>query len=115
MPASHPSRLAKLRPVCEGGVQTGGNSSALVDAAAAAVVSCGSFARQWSQEQGRQPLARLLAASVVGVPPATMGIGPAPPSGSCCNAPGCGLIRSTVLKSTKRKAHKRCRSPAKWA
>ena len=70
--------LAKLRPVCEGGVQTGGNSSALVDAAAAAVVSCGSFARQWSQEQGRQPLARLLAASVVGVPPATMGIGPAP-------------------------------------
>ena len=30
--------LANLRPVYEGGVQTGGNSSALVDAAAACVV-----------------------------------------------------------------------------
>jgi len=70
--------LAKLRSVYEGGVQTGGNSSALVDAAAASVVSSGAYARQWSQAQGKKPLARLLAASVVGVPPATMGIGPAP-------------------------------------
>ncbi len=70
--------LAKLRPVYEGGVQTGGNSSALVDAAAAAVVSSGHFARSWAQLQGRLPLAQLLAASVVGVPAATMGIGPAP-------------------------------------
>ena len=70
--------LAKLRSVYEGGVQTGGNSSALVDAAAASVVSSGAFARQWSEAQGKKPLARLLAASVVGVPPATMGIGPAP-------------------------------------
>ena len=31
--------LAKLKPLYEGGVQTGGNSSALVDAAAAAVVA----------------------------------------------------------------------------
>jgi acetyl-CoA C-acetyltransferase len=70
--------LTKLRSVYEGGVQTGGNSSALVDAAAASVVSSGAYARQWSQAQGKKPLARLLAASVVGVPPATMGIGPAP-------------------------------------
>ena len=70
--------LAKLRSVYEGGVQTGGNSSALVDAAAASVVSSGAFARQWSEAQGKKPLARLLGASVVGVPPATMGIGPAP-------------------------------------
>jgi acetyl-CoA C-acetyltransferase len=70
--------LAKLRPVYADGVQTGGNSSALVDAAAASVVSSGAYARQWSAAQGRKPLARLLAAAVVGVPPATMGIGPAP-------------------------------------
>lgn len=70
--------LAKLRPVYEGGVQTGGNSSALADAAAAAVVSSGGFARSWAQAQGRLPLAQLLAAAVVGVPPATMGMGPAP-------------------------------------
>jgi acetyl-CoA C-acetyltransferase len=70
--------LAKLRSVYEGGVQTGGNSSALVDAAAASVVSSGAYARQWSETQGRKPLARLLGAAVVGVPPTTMGIGPAP-------------------------------------
>ena len=66
--------LAKLRPVYEGGVQTGGNSAALVDAAAACVVSSGAFARA----QGKQPLARVVAAAAVGVPPEIMGIGPAP-------------------------------------
>ena len=66
--------LAKLRPVHEGGVQTGGNSAALVDAAAAAVVASGAYAKA----QGKNPLARVVAASVVGVPPEIMGIGPAP-------------------------------------
>ena len=66
--------LAKLRPVYEGGVQTGGNSSALVDAAAAAVGSSGAYAKA----QGKQALARVVAAAVVGVPPEIMGIGPAP-------------------------------------
>ena len=66
--------LAKLRPVYEGGVQTGGNSSALVDAAAACVVSSGAYAKA----QGKQPLARVVAAAAVGVPPEIMGIGPAP-------------------------------------
>ncbi len=66
--------LAKLRAVHEGGVQTGGNSSALVDAAAACVVSTGSYA----QAHQLKPLARVAAAAVVGVPPEIMGIGPAP-------------------------------------
>ena len=66
--------LSKLKPVFPGGVQTGGNSSALVDAAAAAVVASGSYAKA----QGKKPLARLVAASAVGVPPEIMGIGPAP-------------------------------------
>jgi acetyl-CoA C-acetyltransferase len=66
--------LAKLKPVYEGGVQTGGNSAALVDAAAAAVVSSGAYAKA----QGKKPLARVVAAAVVGVPPEIMGIGPAP-------------------------------------
>jgi acetyl-CoA C-acetyltransferase len=66
--------LAKLKPVYEGGVQTGGNSSALVDAAAACVVSTGAYAKA----QGKQPLARVVAAAAVGVPPEIMGIGPAP-------------------------------------
>ena len=66
--------LAQLKPVYEGGVQTGGNSSALVDAAAACVVTSGAFARS----RGLQPLARVTAAAVVGVRPEIMGIGPAP-------------------------------------
>ena len=66
--------LAKLRTVFPGGVQTGGNSSALTDAAAAALVGSGAVAKRW----GRAPLARVAAAAVVGVPPEIMGIGPAP-------------------------------------
>jgi acetyl-CoA C-acetyltransferase len=71
---SPPEVLAKLRPVYEGGVQTGGNSAALVDAAAAAVVASGTYAKA----EGKKPLARVVAAAVVGVPPEIMGIGPAP-------------------------------------
>ena len=71
---SPPEVLAKLRPVYEGGVQTGGNSAALVDAAAAAVVASGAYVKA----HGKQTLARIVAASVVGVPPEIMGIGPAP-------------------------------------
>lgn len=71
---SPPEVLAKLRSVFAGGVQTGGNSAALVDAAAACVVSSGAYAKA----QGKRPLARVVAAAAVGVPPEIMGIGPAP-------------------------------------
>ena len=66
--------LARLRTVFDGGVQTGGNSSALTDAAAAALVANEAGVRAW----GHTPLARIAAAAVVGVPPEIMGIGPAP-------------------------------------
>jgi acetyl-CoA C-acetyltransferase len=66
--------LAKLRPVFENGVQTGGNSAALVDAAAACVVTSGAYAKAHQ----KAPLARVVAAAAVGVPPEIMGIGPAP-------------------------------------
>ncbi len=71
---SPPEVLGKLRAVFKDGVQTGGNSSALTDAAAAALVASGAVKRDW----GGQPLARLVAAAAVGVPPEVMGIGPAP-------------------------------------
>jgi acetyl-CoA C-acetyltransferase len=73
-----PEVLAQLRTVFPGGVQTGGNSSALTDGAAAALVAAGPVVRSWRQAGGRPPLARLAAAAVVGVPPEIMGIGPAP-------------------------------------
>lgn len=66
--------LAKLRCVYEGGVQTGGNSAALVDAAAAGIVASGSTIKA----HGKKPLARVVAVAAVGVPPEIMGIGPAP-------------------------------------
>lgn len=71
---SPPEVLGKLRAVFKDGVQTGGNSSALTDSAAAALVASGAAKRNW----GGQPLARLVAAAAVGVPPEVMGIGPAP-------------------------------------
>ncbi|RBH56023.1 MULTISPECIES: thiolase family protein [Pseudomonas] len=73
---SHPrptdlTALSRLRSVHDGGVQTAGNSCALVDGAAAALVGRASWAF-------RPVLAHLLASTVVGVAPEFMGIGPAP-------------------------------------
>lgn len=65
--------LAKIPPAF-GGVQTGGNSSAIVDGAAAALVASGSYLKK----NGKTPLARLVASAAVGVPPEVMGIGPVP-------------------------------------
>lgn len=65
--------LQKLRPAF-GGVQTGGNSSAIVDGAAAVLVASG----EWVRANGVQPLARIVAGASVAVPPEIMGIGPAP-------------------------------------
>jgi acetyl-CoA C-acetyltransferase len=66
--------LAALRSVYPGGVQTAGNSSALVDGAVGAVVANGAYV----QAKGLKPLARLLGSAAAGVPPEIMGIGPAP-------------------------------------
>jgi acetyl-CoA C-acetyltransferase len=65
--------LAEIRPAF-GGVQTGGNSSAVVDGAAAVIVASGAYLKT----RGGRPLARLLGAVAVGCPPEIMGIGPAP-------------------------------------
>jgi acetyl-CoA C-acetyltransferase len=65
--------LAKIRPAF-GGVQTGGNSSAIVDGAAAALVASADYARK----AGKVPLARVVAGVTIGVPPEIMGIGPVP-------------------------------------
>jgi acetyl-CoA C-acetyltransferase len=67
--------LQALRPAFgRDGVQTGGNSSAIVDGAAAALVASGAYVRA----NGLKPLARIVAGASVGVPPEIMGIGPVP-------------------------------------
>jgi acetyl-CoA C-acetyltransferase len=65
--------LAQIKPAF-GGVQTGGNSSGIVDGAAAALVASSAYVKK----SGRMPLARILAGVAVGVPPEIMGIGPVP-------------------------------------
>jgi acetyl-CoA C-acetyltransferase len=65
--------LAKIKPAF-GGVQTGGNSSAIVDGAAATLVASADYCRR----NGKTPLARIVVGAAVGVPPAVMGIGPVP-------------------------------------
>ena len=65
--------LQKLKPAFNG-VQTGGNSSAIVDGAAAVVVAHG----DWVRAHGLKPLARIVAGAAVAVPPEIMGIGPVP-------------------------------------
>lgn len=65
--------LARLKPAF-GGVQTGGNSSAIVDGAAAVVVG----SSRALADRGAAPVARIVAGAAVGVPPEVMGIGPAP-------------------------------------
>ena len=65
--------LAAIRPSF-GGVQTGGNSSAIVDGAAAILVA--SFG--YVEKSGKTALARIVAGATVGVPPDVMGIGPVP-------------------------------------
>lgn len=65
--------LAKIKPAF-GGVQTGGNSSAIVDGAAAALIASSSYIAA----RAKTPLARICVAATVGVPPEIMGIGPVP-------------------------------------
>jgi len=65
--------LSKLKPAF-GGVQTGGNSSGIVDGAAAALVASSAYLKHHQKE----PLARVVAGAVVGVPPEIMGIAPVP-------------------------------------
>ncbi len=77
--------LAKLRPTfASDGVQTAGNSSGIVDGAAAVVVASGAFIAQANIE----PLARVVASASAGVDPVYMGIGPAPSIRAVLDAAG---------------------------
>jgi acetyl-CoA C-acetyltransferase len=70
-PRPTPLEALKALKAAFNGVQTGGNSSAIVDGAAAVVVANGN-------SRGGRPLVRIVAGATVGVPPEIMGIGPAP-------------------------------------
>jgi len=68
-------KLAKLAPVfSKTGAITAGNSSGITDGAAAVVLASEKFV----QQNHLEPLARIIAATSVGVDPRVMGIGPVP-------------------------------------
>jgi 3-oxoadipyl-CoA thiolase len=68
-------KLGKLEPAfARDGSVTAGNSSPLNDGAAALLV----VSESWARAHGLEPLARVRASAVAGVPPRVMGIGPVP-------------------------------------
>ena len=67
-------KLARLRPIYPGGTVTAGNASGINDGAAALLLASEEGVRQ----RQLKPRAKILGMAVVGVPPRTMGIGPAP-------------------------------------
>lgn len=85
--------LAGLRPSFSG-VQTGGNSSAIVDGAAGALVAN----KDYIEAKNLQPLARMRAAVAVGVPPEIMGFGPVPAIRAVLDAAGMDLDQIDLIE-----------------
>ena len=82
--------LANLKPAFKrdaSGSVTAGNSSGINDGAAALLVMSEARAR----ELGLKPMARMVASSVAGVDPATMGLGPIPASRRALERAGIGV------------------------
>jgi 3-oxoadipyl-CoA thiolase len=71
-PQTDLAALSRLRPLQEGGVTTAGNASGINDGAVAMIVA----SRKAGDAAGAEPLARVRASAVAGVPPRIMGIGP---------------------------------------
>jgi len=81
-------KLGSLAPAFgKEGTVTAGNASGIVDGACCLVVTTGSRAA----DAGVRPLGRIVAYAVVGVPPETMGIGPAPAIRETLKRAGLGL------------------------
>ncbi len=67
-PDSTPDKIAAMRPLFEGGVTTAANTSGINDGAAMLMVGAAS--------DKAQPMGRIIAGAIAGVPPRIMGIGP---------------------------------------
>lgn len=94
-PDSTFERLTRLRPLFkEDGTVTAGNSSGIVDGAAAVVVTTGEEARK----HGLEVLGRIVSWASVGVPPQIMGIGPAPAVRTALDRSGLNLGDMDVIE-----------------
>jgi 3-oxoadipyl-CoA thiolase len=86
--------LLKLRPLFAQGVTTAGNASGINDGAAAMVIA----SRDAGDKAGVQPLARIIATGVAGVPPRIMGFGPVPASNKALERAGLTLKDMDVIE-----------------
>jgi acetyl-CoA acetyltransferase family protein len=87
--------LAALRPYFrKDGLVTAGNASGIGDGAAAAVLASAA----WAEQNGQQPIGRLVSWGIVGVPPDIMGIGPAPASRKALERAGLTLEQMDIVE-----------------
>ena len=93
-PETTVEKLARLRPLFEGGVVTAGNASGINDGAAALVVG----SRAAGERAGAAPLARVVSAAAAGVKPRVMGLGPVPASNKALARAGLSLSDMDVIE-----------------
>ena len=93
-PETTVEKLARLRPLFEGGVVTAGNASGINDGAAALVVG----SRAAGERAGAAPLARVVSAAAAGVEPRVMGLGPVPASKKALARAGLSLSDMDVIE-----------------
>jgi acetyl-CoA C-acetyltransferase len=86
--------LLKLRPLFAQGVTTAGNASGINDGAVALVVA----GRGAGEKAGVQPMARILATGVAGVPPRIMRFGPVPATKKALDRAGLTLKDMDVIE-----------------
>src|SRR5262249_57849607 len=85
--------LQKLKALFPDGVTTAGNASGINDGAAALIVA----SRAAGESAGVKPLARLIATSLAGLPPRTLGLGPGPPGQKALGRARLGLKEMDVV------------------
>jgi acetyl-CoA C-acetyltransferase len=87
-------KLAKLKPLFEGGVVTAGNASGINDGAAALLIGSLDVGRR----VGARPMVRLLAAAAAGVEPRIMGVGPVPAINKALQRAGLSLAQMDLIE-----------------
>jgi acetyl-CoA C-acetyltransferase len=92
-PETNMDSLLRLKPLYREGVTTAGNSSGINDGAAMVIAS-----RAAGEKAGVQPLARIVASGVAGVPPRVMGFGPVPASNKALERAGLTLKDMDVIE-----------------
>jgi 3-oxoadipyl-CoA thiolase len=87
-------KLARLRPLFEGGTVTAGNASGINDGAATVLVASATAVEQY----GLNPLARVVGMATAGVPPRIMGMGPVPATRKLLDRTGIALGEIGVIE-----------------